>query len=150
MILERIYSIIHHIMKKQILVIIAVLMFIIGLGLVASSLNNSNTSLEKMKDQTILYYGNTCPHCKELEDYIKLNKIEEKITFIRKEVYLNLNNSRELTAVAKSCGFEEKSIGVPFLYSKAKCYMGKDEVIAYINEEISQKKSIATPSGEKK
>lgn len=136
-------------MKKQILLIIAVLVFIIGLGFVAGSLNNSNISLENLKNQTILYYGNTCPHCKDLEDYIKNNKIEEKITFLRKEVFADLKNSRELTAVAKSCNIAENNIGVPFLYA-GKCYVGKDEIIAYISKELSQEKNTASPSGENK
>lgn len=137
-------------MKKQILLIIAVLGFIIGIGLIAGALGNSQVSLENLKDQTILYYGNTCPHCKELEEYIKTNKIEEKITFIRKEVFADLKNSRELSAVAKSCNIAENNIGVPFLYVKGTCFMGKDEIIPFFNKQIEQTVITATPAGEKK
>lgn len=116
-------------MKKQILMIVSVLLFIVLLGFAASLFGGNPISLDSLKGQTILYYGNTCPHCKDLEEYIKTNKIDDK-SFTRKEVYADLKNSRELTAVAKSCKIDVNNIGVPFLYKGSKCYMGNDEIIA--------------------
>jgi len=93
------------------------------------SSNNSSVSVSlPAKDKIIFYYGITCPHCKEVEEWMEKNKIEEKIKIEKKEVYQDQKNSAELNLVAKSCGLDSASIGVPFLLADGKCYMGTPDV----------------------
>ena len=85
-------------------------------------------------DKIILYFGNTCPHCKDLEKYILDNKIKEKVSFEEKEVYENKTNSTELTMVATSCNIPNDQIFVPFMYANGKCLVGGDEITKFLND----------------
>lgn len=83
----------------------------------------------------VFYYGNTCPHCSDVEEWMEENKIEEKIKIIKKEVYDNQANSLELVEVAKKCGLSTNGIGVPFLYTpEGKCLIGTPDIIAYLGD----------------
>ncbi len=87
--------------------------------------------------QIILFYGDGCPHCAIVEKYIKENKIQDKISFIQKEVYYNQNNARELEAKAKICGLPTDSIGVPFLWDGEKCLIGDQDIINFFKEKVN-------------
>ena len=85
----------------------------------------------------ILYVGdgrdqgeNACPHCVKVEEFIKSNKIDEKLALDVKEVWYNKENSSELNETAKICKIPQNDIGVPLLLDKpnSKCYVGQDEI----------------------
>ncbi len=70
----------------------------------------------------IFFYGNTCPHCADVEEWMRENKVEEKIKLVKKEVYDNQTNALELSKAAEGCGMDTASIGVPFLFTpEGKC-----------------------------
>ena len=96
----------------------------------------------------IFFYGNTCPHCADVEAWMKENKIEGKISIIKKEVYDNQQNAQELTQVVESCGLPTDSIGVPFLYTEDKCLIGTPDIIDYLTEKT--KAPVATDSAERR
>lgn len=96
-----------------------------------SNPENSDNKNEEM----VFYYGNTCPHCKDVENWMEENKIEEKLKIVKKEVYDNKANASELFSVAKKCGINSSSIGVPFLYTQeGKCLIGTPDVTNYLKE----------------
>lgn len=39
--------------------------------------------------QIILFYGDGCPHCALVEEYVNQNGVEAQISFAKKEVYYN-------------------------------------------------------------
>jgi len=86
-----------------------------------------------------LFYGEGCPHCAKVEQFIKENRIKEKITFKEKEVYFNKENARQLVEVAKKCGFNENEIGVPFLWDgeNQKCIVGDEPIINFFKEKLN-------------
>ena len=97
--------------------------------------NNQNISetLAISEKTSIFFYGNTCPHCEDVEEWMKENKIEEKIEIVKKEVYDDNANALELSRAAKSCGMDASSIGVPFLYTpEGKCLVGTPDIISYL------------------
>lgn len=132
-------------MKKQTLITGLIITLIVGmLAVVVLGSKNKNTTKKpiaqnttkttEVTDQTpIFFYGNTCPHCAEVETWIKENKIEEKISLMKKEVYDNQQNSQELAKAAQSCNISTDSIGVPFLYAEGKCLVGSPDVISYLS-----------------
>mgnify|MGYP005845005797 CR=1 FL=1 len=146
-------------MNKQKVITIGLVLTIIGmLAAVVLGSKNKNTDLSNQQstqsdsgsiaiDQNspIFFYGNTCPHCADVEKWMKENQIEEKVTLIKKEVYDNRQNSQELTEVAQSCGLPTDSIGVPFLYTEGKCLIGTPDIIDYLTKRAN---SPATSSGE--
>ena len=85
-------------------------------------------------NEIVLYYGDTCPHCKIVEEFLQTNKISEKVSFVQKEVYNNAANAKELAEKAKSCGLATDSIGVPFLWDGQKCYTGQTDVINFFKQ----------------
>lgn len=97
-------------------------------------IQQETTPSSQEKSEIILFYGDGCPHCAVVEDYIKENKIKDKISFEEKEVYYNQQNSKELSEKAEKCGMSTDSVGVPFLWDGEKCYIGDQEIISFFEQ----------------
>ncbi len=76
----------------------------------------------------VLYWGDGCSHCKNLEVFLQENQIEQKVTFERKEVWGDRANAKEMSQRAKDCDLSPTEIGVPFLFSDGKCFTGEPDV----------------------
>ena len=129
-------------MKQQLLAFSIILIALFGtLFLVYQTTQSSlstTSSVTLDKDAFIYFYGNTCPHCAELNEWLKETGIEKKVKFEKKEVYQNKDNANLLQQAAEICRLETTQIGVPFVYDNGKCYIGSDQA-----KEIFQKKSKA-------
>ena len=125
--------------KQSILIILVIVVAIFGIlawaGRKTAGQNSGQTVGTK---EIVLYYGDTCPHCKELSAYIDKNNIKSKVNFTEKEVFENQTNAQELLSVAKSCGLPDNNVGVPFLYANGKCIVGTDQVEAFFNDQVAQ------------
>jgi glutaredoxin len=82
----------------------------------------------------IYYYGEECPHCKDVMKFLEENKIAEKVSFEKKEVWHNTANAREMDAKVKICGLDKKSVGVPFLFADGKCFIGTPDVTGFFKK----------------
>ena len=108
--------------KKKISIIIAfVVLAIAGTVIYLGRNRNSN--------QALFFYGNTCPHCKVVEEYMKDNQIEKIIPLRKFEVYKNPINAQILQDKAKQCGINDQEVGVPLLWKDGKCYVGEEKII---------------------
>lgn len=124
-------------MNKKI-IIASVLFIVLASFMIISSSKNEPKNKEN-ESSIILFYGDTCPHCKIVDDYIKENNVEEKINFVQKEVYRSKANSLEMRQKAEICGLKTDSIGVPFLFdgeNGAKCLIGDRDIIDYFASKI--------------
>lgn len=120
-------------MKKYIYL---VLLTIILSGCATTKSTNIGTSTPKTNENAmILYYGDSCPHCKIVEQYINENRILKRYDIIQKEVFQDLNNAKELGEYAFGCGIKT-DVGVPFLYYKSKCFMGDQDIINFFKKEV--------------
>ena len=135
-------------MKNKVIIptILFIVVFILSFAVLLQNKENDlsdnnivQDNRQTEKSQIILFYGDGCPHCAIVEDYIKENNIKEKLSFGEKEVYYNQNNAKELEAKAKICELPIDSIGVPFLWDGSKCYVGDQEIIDFFNGKINQK-----------
>ena len=129
-------------MKKQTLITGILIVTIVGLlsVVVFGSKNKNTITKQDMQGAVpIFFYGNTCPHCAEVETWMTENKIEDKISIVKKEVYDNQQNATEMTKAAQDCGLPTGSIGVPFLYAEGKCLVGTPDVIGYLSEKAGIK-----------
>ena len=99
-----------------------------------TALNNSNNEVNGI----VLFYGDGCPHCALVEQYISENNIESKVQFTKKEVYNNQQNASELTAKAKACGMATDSIGVPFLWDGSSCLVGDQPIIDFFKQKAGK------------
>ena len=97
-----------------------------------------------MDSDITYYYGEECPHCKDVAVFLEENKIAERVSFEKKEVWHNRSNAAEMDGKAGICGLDKKSVGVPFLFAEGKCYIGTPEVEGYF------KAAAELPGGKKK
>ena len=127
-------------MKQKIVTLLVVVLItgLMSLVVIGSNNKEKQVAVEKIESlgsgEPILYYGDECPHCKEVEEWLRTNKVEEKIKFSKKEVWNNRQNATELAEVAKSCGLDASSIGVPFLYAEKECLIGTPDIKKYFTE----------------
>lgn len=84
----------------------------------------------------ILFYGQGCSHCANVEDFIKKNQIDKKISFQKREVYSNQENAELLFEKAEICGLAQASVGVPFFWNEGKCLIGDADIIKFFEERI--------------
>jgi glutaredoxin len=125
-------------MKRIIPFLIFLGIFIVlGIGFYFSREKNSSPNQDSKR--IVLFYGIGCPHCAKVEAFIKENKIKEKIAFEEKEVYFNKENAKQLVEVAQKCGFNEKEIGVPFLWDgeNQRCIVGDEPIINFFKEKLN-------------
>lgn len=85
--------------------------------------------------EVVLFYGEGCPHCKKIEEYIKTNKIDEKVQFDLKEVWYNKENASVMQGKADICKIPKDNLGVPLLFDgpNSKCYVGEIEIQDFFN-----------------
>ena len=150
-------------MKQTVIVTLLVILLTAGMlaaivwgsqGKKTSQVKNSQDTIEtktpdevKNNGDPIFYYGNTCHHCADVEEWMKENKLEEKVKVIKKEVYDNRTNAFELSQVAQRCGISTNSIGVPFLYTpEGKCLIGTLDIIDYFSEKLKAASESSTLS----
>ncbi|MFA5749878.1 MAG: hypothetical protein WC895_01500 [Candidatus Shapirobacteria bacterium] len=88
----------------------------------------------------ILFYGDTCPHCKNVEDWIQSNKAEEKLKINKKEVYKNTQNQEEMTKLVNQYCPELNTdgIGVPLGFDpiNKKCIQGDTPIIDFLSQKV--------------
>jgi glutaredoxin len=124
-------------MNKQIIGLILIAILLITGTYFWKIKTSPKTTTGNSTSEIVLYFGDTCPHCKILEEFLQANKVAEKVSFTEKEVYKNPTNAKELTDRAIKCGIKTDSIGVPFLWDGEKCYMGGDDVTAFFKQKAS-------------
>ncbi|MHB8903580.1 MAG: hypothetical protein ACYC40_00540 [Patescibacteria group bacterium] len=83
----------------------------------------------------ILFYGDTCPHCKKVAEYIDANNVRAKFKFQELEVYNNQNNSRLMAKKAVGCGLDtSQGLGVPFFFDGKNCLVGDQNIINFFQK----------------
>jgi glutaredoxin len=141
-------------MKQKVITLLVVILIagLLSLVVIVSNNKEKQAAEQKIEDlkqsDPIFYYGNTCPHCEIVEEWFKANQVEEKMTFAKKEVYDNRANALELNEVAKGCGLDTSSIGVPFLYADGQCLIGSPDIISYFSTKLGIDENQASESAE--
>lgn len=113
-------------MKKFSIIIVAVIISIILIGLKSISY--------PLPANPTYYWGNGCPHCKNIEEFLNSWDKKDKVAIEKKEVWENATNARELEARYESCKITNPNeMGVPLLFTPdGKCYSGDTEIISYL------------------
>lgn len=92
----------------------------------------------------VYYHGEGCPHCKVVNEFLEANRIAEKVSFEKKEVWSDRANANEMTRRAKTCGIKPEGMGVPFVYGgDGKCYVGEPDVIKFFKEKAGIDSGVA-------
>jgi len=134
-------------MNKKVIIptILFIIVFIISFVILLKNRENNLPDNNAIQDnqqteenQIILFYGDGCPHCAIVEDYIKNNNIKERLSFEEKEVYYNRKNADDLVVKAKICGIPTDYIGVPFLWDGEKCFVGDQDIIDFFKQKTNR------------
>lgn len=107
--------------------------FLIILAVVAGLFSLGRLTNPQSTSKMILFFGDTCPHCEDVDKFIAENKTRERLDFQELEVYNNAKNARLLTQTAKTCGLNtSEGIGVPFFFDGENCLLGSDPIINFL------------------
>lgn len=96
----------------------------------------------QLPEGILLFYGDGCPFCIKVEEFISANKIAEKVSFKNLEIPYGNKTSKELE---NNAGFLVKSaqnckinitngINIPFLYDGERCFVGDVDIIKFFKE----------------
>jgi len=112
---------------------------LLGGWLILNKSRNPQTTGEALGENdssTILFYGETCPHCHVVMNWLDENQeVKDAAGIVYKEVYKNYANSQNLIKKAKDCQINAKEgVGVPFLYDHGQCLIGDQPIIDYLSE----------------
>lgn len=119
--------------KKVLAVVATITVLIVGVIVWGMTSNNANAPVTEVSG-TVYYYGAECPHCKRVNEFLEENKISEKVTFTKKEVWHDNGNAKEMTQAATQCGIDKKDIGVPFIFDNGSCLIGEPDVKKFFSE----------------
>lgn len=84
----------------------------------------------------ILFVGEGCPHCANVEAFVEENKVKESVDFTTLEVYKNKSNAALMAKKAQICGVPLSGMGVPFLWDGSKCLVGDVDIIKFFQDKI--------------
>jgi len=83
---------------------------------------------------TTYFFGEECPHCRNVRAFLSENKIEEKFSFVKREVWHDRNNARLMRDAAAICNLGADRVAVPFVFSEGKCTIGEPQVIDFFKQ----------------
>ena len=91
----------------------------------------------------VFYWGEGCPHCDNVEAWIKKNDPDKKLKINSREVYRNRNNQTELYNLANQyCPeiIENGNIGVPTGFDPVnqKCIQGDTPIIEFLSGKLTK------------
>jgi glutaredoxin-related protein len=125
-------------MIKKIITIIIIIFAFFGLYKITSKKPDSITLINP-DSELFLFYGDTCPDCKDVEEFIAKNQIDQKLKINNLEVYSNKpNSSLFFEMVNETCpnNSSPEGIPVPFLINKKdkQCFLGTPAITEYLSE----------------
>ncbi|MCX6706011.1 MAG: hypothetical protein NTV24_02790 [Candidatus Woesebacteria bacterium] len=120
---------------KKITIIAVILTLIIivgGVFLVSRGQSSNNTNNYPLPADLTYYWGNGCPHCKIVADFMSSWDKKDTVKVDKKEVWSNIANANELKARYAYCKVPQSQMGVPLLFTPdGKCFSGDTEIINY-------------------
>lgn len=125
-------------MSKKMLII--VLVVVVAMGILFFMLKNEGGQKEESKNlidssKMIFFYGQGCPHCVNVEKFLKENKsVEEKVKFEKLEVWKSKENTQLMIERARDCGLSEKNLGVPLFWDGSKCLVGDTDIVDFLKK----------------
>jgi glutaredoxin len=120
-------------MKKIIIAVIVVALFAyFGKMIYKISLPDYSDT----ESDLILYWGKGCPHCETVKNYIRENKLDDKLKISYREVYYDNGNQTKLEETTKLCPEIDttQGIGVPLSFDpkEKKCILGDQPAIEWL------------------
>jgi len=113
--------------KYKLLIIILIIIAVLGLIVALGQLNK--------KPAMILFYGDGCPHCEIVDEYIANNNVKDKYQFQKLEIFNNKQNAQLMAQKTRQCGLDtSQGMGVPFFFDGQNCYLGDQDIINFFSK----------------
>jgi glutaredoxin len=78
------------------------------------------------------FWGEGCPHCANVDDFLETWDKKDQIQVEKKEVYQNKENANYLAQRAAYCKLNTNNIGIPFLFTpEGECLTGDEPIIEF-------------------
>ena len=122
--------------KKNSIFLAVIIALAIGIGWYFFVSPNAASKTTSNDNGIVLYYSDSCPHCKNVEAFLAQENVRQKVTFAEKEVSKDQKNANELVERSIACGYPKDQIGVPMLWENGKCTVGDEPIIEYFKEKI--------------
>lgn len=124
-------------MKKLNLIIPTALLIIVLPIAVWALIKERQIASPPLAQALTLYYGDGCPHCEVVEEFLTKEDGRNRLELVRKEVYNNTLNQTELLSRAASCKLNTQAVGIPFLWDDGKCLIGDQDIIKSLKEKLN-------------
>ena len=101
--------------------------------------NNSKdvaeTTPPNLPDSYEYYWGEGCPHCANVEEFIGTWENKDKVQIDKKEVYKDQANIALFKSRVEYCGLPNNQVGVPFLFTPdGECVVGDTPIIERLKQ----------------
>jgi glutaredoxin len=121
-------------MNKKYGIVLAIGVVAIVGGIIWWGLSEDAAKPSLDRSVTTYFYGETCPHCLDVRKFLDENKVEEKFSFVKREVWNDRTNAVLMREAAGVCSLEAKEIAVPFVFSDGQCLIGTPKVIEFFKQ----------------
>ena len=131
-------------MKTKIIISVLILLAAVALSAYFVSriktMEYSSRELGAGANGLVLFYGDGCPHCVKVDQFIADNNIKGQLVINKKEVFNNKENASILLGVNKKCGLSTKNLSVPMLWDSTagKCFSGDVDIINYLQNKLNK------------
>lgn len=110
---------------------VSILIIIGGVFVFSKNSNTNNPTPIELPTSYEYYWGEGCPHCANVEDFLNSWENRDKVEIEKKEIYKNLSNQKIFKARVDYCGLPNNQVGVPFLFTpEGKCVIGDTPIIS--------------------
>lgn len=100
-------------------------------------------------DTLVYFWSVTCPHCKNVADFLETWQNTPKLKMDKKEISQNADNQALFTQQGAKCDIPSSEMGVPLLVTyEGKCITGDTPVINYFKSLFPESSDSATISAQ--
>lgn len=123
--------------KNMVAILVVALVLVAGFAYFGLKDESQSQTMADDPAAIVYYWGDGCPHCKVVSDFLEANNVTDTVSFEKKEVWSDKQNANEMSRRAKACDIEPEGMGVPFLYGgDGKCYVGQVDVVNFFKTKI--------------
>lgn len=125
--------------RKLTIVLLLIALAVVLVGVFYAPQRQASQKIALKAEPMILFYGIGCPHCINVERFLQ-KKSQLTVPLVRKEVYSNRANLRDLIDKAKKCNaIKNGGIPIPLLWrGHNQCITGDTPVMRYLNKFIKK------------
>ena len=118
-----------HCMNKSLIIGIVISLVVLVGGAVLLTRPSTLPSITNLE----YYWGNGCPHCKVVAEFMETWEKKDTVKMDKFEVWYNSKNAQRFNERAKICNFKPEEMGVPVLITPdSKCFTGDTPIIDYL------------------